>query len=144
MGKKKVLFVCIHNSARSQMAEAFLNEMASDHFEAESAGIEPGSLNPIVVEVMKESGIDISLNKTKSFQGFIDDERTFDYIITVCDEASAQRCPVFPGQGQSMHMGFEDPSSLNGNREEKLKKTIAIRDQIKTKLQRWIQEHKND
>ena len=144
MGKKKVLFVCIHNSARSQMAEAFLNELAPDYFEAESAGIEPGSLNPIVVNAMNDLGIDISLNKTKSVQGFIDAKRAYDYIITVCDEASTERCPIFPGQGKRVHMGFEDPSSLGGGDEEKFKQTIVIRDQIKTKLQHWIEEHKYD
>ncbi len=144
MDKKKVLFVCIHNSARSQMAEALLNEMAPDHFQAESAGIEPGSLNQIIVRAMNDIGIDISSNQTKSVQGFIDGKRVYDYIITVCDDASAQRCPVFPGEGKRMHMGFEDPSSFDGNDDKKLKKTIAVRGQIKMKLQQWVQEHKND
>jgi len=141
MDKKKVLFVCIHNSARSQMAEAFLNEMAIDQFEAESAGLEPGLLNPLVVEAMDKIGIDISSNKTKIVQDLIDTKRVYDYIITVCDEASAQRCPVFPGQGKRIHMGFEDPSSFDGSDEEKLAKTIGVRDQIKTKIQQWIEEH---
>ena len=144
MDKKKVLFVCIHNSARSQMAEALLNEMAPDHFQAESAGIEPGSLNQIVINAMSDIGIDISSNKTKSVQNLIDERRVYDYIITVCDDASAQRCPVFPGEGKRMHMGFEDPSSFNGNDDKKLEKTIVVRDQIKIKLQQWVQEHKND
>lgn len=141
MDKKKVLFVCIHNSARSQMAEAFLNTMAADRFEAESAGIEPGSLNPMVVEAMDKIGIDISSNKTKSVQGLIDAKHGYDYIITVCDEAGAERCPAFPGRGKRMHMGFEDPSSFDGSGEEKLAKTIGVRDQIKIKIQQWIKEH---
>jgi len=144
MGKKKVLFVCIHNSARSQMAEAFLNEIAADHFEAESAGIEPGSLNQIAVSAMSDIGIDISSNQTKSVQDLIDAKHVYDYVITVCDEASAERCPVFPGQGKRVHMGFEDPSSFNGSDEEKLNQTIIIRNQIKVKLQQWVGEHKND
>lgn len=144
MNKKKVLFVCIHNSARSQMAEAFLNAMAPDLFEAQSAGIEPGALNPAVVDAMKEVGIDISLNRTKSVRDFINEGRNYDYIITVCDEASAQRCPVFPGGGQRIHMGFEDPSSFGGTPEEKLEKTKVVRDQIKTKLEQWIKEYGND
>jgi len=144
MGKKKVLFVCIHNSARSQMAEALLNEMAANQFEADSAGIEPGSLNPIVVDVMQQIRIDISQNKTKSVQSVIDDKRQYDYIITVCDEASAKRCPVFPGRGKRVHMGFEDPSSLTGSHEEKLNKTIVLRDQIKARLKQWVVEHIND
>lgn len=144
MNKKKVLFVCIHNSARSQMAEAFLNTMAADCFEAESAGIEPGSLNPIVVDVMKNAGIDISSNKTKNVQDFINANRIYDYIITVCDEASAERCPVFPGNGKRIHMGFEDPSSFQGSYEEKYQKTMAVRDQIKARLRQWIEERGND
>jgi len=144
MNQKKVLFVCIHNSARSQMAEAFLNSMAGNTFHAESAGIEPGLLNPIVVGVMKDAGIDISSNKTKSVQRFIEVGHTFDYVITVCDEASAERCPVFPGDGKRIHMGFEDPSSFAGSDEEKFIKTAEVRDQIRDKIQKWIEEHKND
>jgi len=142
--KKKVLFVCIHNSARSQMAEAFLNEMAPDRFEAQSAGIEPGKLNPIVVDAMKDAGMDISSNETKSVQSLIDAGRTYDYVMTVCDEASAERCPVFPGGGAKVHMGFEDPSALDGSYEDKMNGTKAIRDQIKTKLEQWIKERGND
>jgi len=123
------------------MAEAFLNEMAIGRFEAESAGIDPGLLNPMVVEAMDKIGIDISSNRTKSVQDLIDAKRVYDYIITVCDEASAERCPVFPGQGKRVHMGFEDPSSFGGSDEEKLAKTIMVRDQIKTKIQQWIKEH---
>lgn len=97
MTKKRVLFVCVHNSARSQMAEAFLNNLGGDRFEAVSAGLEPGTLNPLVVEVMKEAGIDISQNRTKSVFDLFKKGELFSYVITVCDEASAQRCPVFPG-----------------------------------------------
>ena len=141
---KKVLFVCVHNSARSQMAEAFLNALATDCFEAHSAGIEPGTLNPMVVRAMQEAGIDISRNKTKSVQRFLDEGRQFDYIITVCDEASAERCPVFPGKGQRVHMGFADPSSFRGSERERLRMTIAVRDQIKAKIKQWIKENSED
>ncbi|MCA9399632.1 MAG: arsenate reductase ArsC [Candidatus Omnitrophica bacterium] len=140
MTKTKILFVCIHNSARSQMAEAFVNQLAGDRFEAKSAGIEPGRLNPVVVEVMQDIGIDISSHQTKSVQQFIDDKEVFDYIITVCDETSAERCPVVPGAGQRLHMGFPDPSSFNGAHEEKLEQTKKVRDQIKSKVLEWIQE----
>jgi len=126
------------------MAEAFLNTMAADCYEAQSAGIKPGTLNPIVVDVMKDAGIDISFNKTKSVQEIIDDNRTFDYVITVCDEASAESCPVFPNGGKRIHMGFEDPSSFGGCYEEKFKKIIEIRDQIKSRLKQWIEEKCND
>ena len=144
MYKKKVLFVCIHNSARSQMAEAFLNVMASGRFEAESAGIEPGTLNPIVVDAMKDAGIDISFNRTKSVHDFLNEGRTYDYVITVCDEANAERCPVFPGGGAKLHMGFEDPSGFDGSYEEKLEKTKIVRDQIKIRLEQWVKECRHD
>src|SRR5881275_1151107 len=107
--KKKILFVCIHNSARSQMAEAFLNDICGDEFEADSAGIEPGKLNPIVVEAMQEAGLDISGNTTKSVADLIASGKSFTHVITVCDEASAERCPVIPGSGTRLHWGFPDP-----------------------------------
>ncbi len=138
MEKKKVLFVCIHNSARSQMAEAFLNTMAGDRFEAESAGLEPGALNPLAVEAMMEIGIDISKNATKSVFDFIKQGRLFQYVITVCDETSAGRCPIFPGYAKKLHWNFPDPSMVEGTHEEKLKKTREIRDQIKTMIAGWI------
>src|SRR5436190_879266 len=103
--KQKVLFVCIHNSARSQMAEAFLNQTCGEQFSAQSAGIEPGKLNPVVVEVMREVGIDMSRNETKSVENLIQSGAHFDYVITVCDETSAERCPVFPGKTQRLHWG---------------------------------------
>src|SRR5579871_3354669 len=101
--KKKVLFVCIHNSARSQMAEAFLKRTCGDTFEVESAGIEPGKLNPVVVEAMKEVGIDISGNPTKAVWDFVKAGKSFSYVITVCDETSAERCPIFPGLTKRLH-----------------------------------------
>src|SRR5882724_3872962 len=95
--KKRVIFICIHNSARSQMAEAFLNHICGDEYEAHSAGLEPGKLNPIVVEAMQQIGIDISGNKTKSVFDMFKSGNLFHYAITVCDETSAERCPIFPG-----------------------------------------------
>ena len=134
---KNVLFVCIHNSARSQMAEAFLNQICGHEFEAQSAGIEPGKLNPIVVEAMREIGIDISGKKTKSVSDVLTSGRRFDYVITVCDETSAERCPVFPGGTTRLHWGFPDPSAFGGNAEVKLTKTREIRDTIKEKVEAW-------
>lgn len=134
----RILFVCIHNSARSQMAEAFANKFGNGKILAESAGIEPGKLNPVVVSVMKEIGIDISSKRTNSVQDFIDQGRKYDYVVTVCDEASAERCPVFSGFGKRVHFGFKDPSKLNGNDQEKLKLTRPIRDSIKEKIESWI------
>ena len=138
--KKKVLFVCIHNSARSQMAEAFLNQICGDTFEAHSAGLEPGKLNPVVVEAMREAGIDISGNQTKSVIDMIKSGRLFAYVITVCDEASAERCPIFPGVTTRLHWGFPDPSALQGTPEQKLARTREIRDTIRARVQAWCGE----
>ena len=138
--KKKVLFVCIHNSARSQMAEAFLNQICGNEFEAHSAGLEPGKLNPVVVEAMQEIGIDISGNQTKAVFDYIKSSQRFAYVITVCDEASAERCPIFPGVTTRLHWSFPDPSAFQGLQEEKLARTREIRDTIKQKIEQWCAE----
>jgi arsenate reductase (thioredoxin) len=140
MDKKKVLFICVHNSARSQMAEAFLKQMAGDRFEVESAGLEPGKLNPIVVEVMKEVGIDISQNKTKSVFDFFKQGKQYDYVVTVCDESQSGACPVFPGKSERLHWGFADPSGFQGTVEERLEKTREVRDKIKSRIIKWLNE----
>jgi len=140
MDKKKVLFVCVHNSARSQMAEAFLKQMAGDRFEVESAGLEPGKLNPLAVDVMREIGIDISQNKTKSVLDFFKQGKQYDYVVTVCDESQAGKCPVFPGTAvtKRLHWGFDDPASFLGSLEERLEKTRRLRDQIKQKITEYF------
>ena len=138
MKKQKILFVCIHNSARSQMAEAFLNQICKFEYDAESAGIEPGKLNPVVVGVMREAGIDISGKTTKSVSEFLHHE--FDYVITVCDETSAERCPVFPGKAKRLHWGFPDPSAFDGFLMDKLVNTRNVRDAIKNKVEEWCAE----
>jgi arsenate reductase (thioredoxin) len=140
MKKKKVLFVCIHNSARSQMAEAFLNQICSEEFEAHSAGIEPGKLNPIVVEAMQEVGIDISGNETKSVSEFLKSNKLFSHVITVCDETSAERCPIFPGVTTRLHWGFPDPSAFQGSHEDKLEQVREVRDAIKQQIENWCAE----
>jgi arsenate reductase (thioredoxin) len=141
MSKIKVLFVCVHNSARSQMAEAFLNNLAGDTFEAQSAGLEPGALNPIAVEVMKEAGIDISNNRAKSVFGFYKNGDLFSYVITVCDGASAEQCPIFPNiLTRTMHWSFEDPSSFTGSHDERLERTRKVRDAIRDRIEIWIKE----
>ncbi len=141
MDKLKVLFVCVHNSARSQMAEALLNHMAGDEFFAESAGFEPGVINPLAVEAMKEVRIDISNNKTKSVFDFFKEGRMFNYVIAVCDGANAERCPIFPGMTKRLGWSFEDPSSFTGTHVEKLAKTIVVRDQIKNEIEKFIKTH---
>lgn len=136
--KKKVLFVCIHNSARSQMAETFLNSLGGELFEAQSAGFEPGNMNPLVVEVMREIGYDLSNNETNSVFDFFKEGRRYNYVITVCDEGAAQRCPLFPGITQRINWSFEDPSSFEGTYEEKLAKTRVVRDTIKAKVEEFL------
>ena len=136
--KHKILFVCIHNSARSQMAEAFLKKYGSEHFEAESAGLEPGKLNPKVVEVMKQVGIDISNNGTQSVFDLFIKGRLFNAVITVCDEASAESCPIFPGRVKRIAWSFTDPSTFIGSKEEILAKTAEVRDQIEKKVLEFI------
>lgn len=143
MKKKKVLFICVHNSARSQMAEAFLKLYGGDFFEVESGGIEPGTLNQLVVEAMQEIGIDISRNRTKSAVDFLRQGKRYHYVITVCDEASAERCPIFPGVVQRLHWGLEDPSTLQGAKEEKLASIREIRDSIKAKVLEFVQNTTN-
>jgi arsenate reductase len=138
MNKTKVLFVCIHNSARSQMAEAFLNQLGGDKFEAESAGLEPGKLNPIVVEAMQEIGIDISKNRTKDVFEFFKQGKLYSNVIAVCDEASAEKCPVFPGMAQQLHWSFADPSSFQGSHDEKLAQVRLVRDAIKKRIEEFI------
>ncbi len=140
MDKTKVLFICVHNSARSQMAEAFLNKYGGENVIAESAGLEPGKLNPIVVDAMKEVGIDISANETKSVFEFFKQGRRYHYVVTVCDESNAERCPIFPGVRKTLHWSFKDPSALTGSYQEKLAGTRAIRDEIEKSVRQWLAE----
>jgi arsenate reductase (thioredoxin) len=140
MEKQRVLFVCVHNSARSQMAEAWVNHLYGDIFEARSAGLEPGMLNPLAVEAMKEVDIDISQNETKGVFDFVKSGNLFSYVITVCDEASAERCPIFPGVTKRLHWSFPDPSAVTGTLEEKLEKVRAIRDAIRFSIEQWCQQ----
>ena len=143
MEKTKILFICIHNSARSQMAEAFVNSGFSDEFIAESAGLEPGELNPFAVEAMKEINIDISRNATKSVFDFFKEGRRYNYVITVCDEAAAQRCPIFPNALERINWSIPDPSTLNGTEEEIRKQIRDIRDLINFKVKELILQIKN-
>jgi arsenate reductase len=140
MEKRSVLFVCVHNSARSQIAEAWLNHLCGDRFEAQSAGLEPAELNPLVVQVMREVGIDISQNRTKSVFEFVKAGKLFSYVITVCDEASAERCPIFPGVTKRLHWSFPDPARLTGTLEENLERVRSIRDAIRASVDQWCQQ----
>ncbi|MDR3667855.1 MAG: arsenate reductase ArsC [Ignavibacteriaceae bacterium] len=142
MNQLKVLFVCVHNSARSQMAEAFLNHLGKGQFIAESAGLEPGTLNPVVVTAMELEGIDISGNKTKTIKSTLSSGKSFDYVITVCDESNAEKCPIVPGSGKRIHWSFDDPSAIEGPYIEKLNQTLLIMQQIKSRIEDWIAEIK--
>lgn len=137
---KRVLFVCIHNSARSQMAEAFLNALCPEFFEAESAGLEPGTLNPLVVNAMQEVGIDISANKTKSVFELFRSHRLYSHVIAVCDGASAERCPIFPGVVERLHWSFPDPSALTGTVDERMEGVRVIRDAIQRRVEEWCSQ----
>ena len=136
--KKNIIFICIHNSARSQMAEAYMKLFYGDSFNCYSAGLEEGKLNPIVVKAMQLDGIDISNNQSEIIDIFLDGKIVFDYIVTVCDESSAEKCPYFPGEGKRIHIGFKDPSGLIGTEEDKLNSTIEIRDRIKEKIKSFF------
>jgi arsenate reductase len=138
--KSKVLFICIHNSARSQMAEAWFNYICGEFFEAQSAGLEPGTLNPLAVEVMREVDIDISGKKTQAVFDVFKSGQLFSYVVTVCDESSAEKCPIFPGPTKRLHWSFADPSEVTGTNEEKLRRVREIRDEIRAKIEEWCEE----
>lgn len=138
----KVLFVCIHNSARSQMAEAFLNELGQGLFHAESAGIEAGSLNPFVVKVMQEIDYDLSDNETNSVFDFFKEGRVYTFVVKVCDETSGQRCPVFPSALREFNWSITDPSTFSGSEIEILAQTRQVRDELRLKVLAFIEEHK--
>jgi arsenate reductase len=142
MEKQKILFVCVHNSARSQMAEAWLNHICGDLVEAESAGLDAGTLNLLAIEVMKEVGIDISNKKTRNVFDLVKAGKIYAYVITVCDEASAERCPIFPGISKRLHWSFPDPAAVAGTTEEKLEKVRKIRDGIRSAVEGWCKERR--
>ena len=133
-----VLFVCIHNSARSQMAEGFVNAHHGDRLHAYSAGLEAGTLNPVVVEAMRDAGVDIAGNRSKSVHDPDIRSREYDYVVTVCDEASADACPMYPTRGERLHWSFADPSSFIGTIEERLVRTREVRDAIAHRVAAWM------
>jgi arsenate reductase len=132
--KKKILFICTHNSARSQIAEGLLRHKYGDKYEVYSAGTEPTGVNPYAVKVMSEIGIDISSHRSKSVTEF--QNMDFDLVVTVCDSAK-EVCPVFPGAKKIVHHSFPDPTNFNGSREEKI---IFFRN-VRTDIEKWIEEY---
>lgn len=133
--RKRVLVLCTGNSARSQMAEGLLKNMAGDRFEVFSAGTRPAGLNPLAVSAMREIGIDISGHHSKSVDEF--SRQPFDYVITVCDSAR-ESCPIFPGAVERLHYSFEDPAAAQGSEQERLDVFRRVRDQISEKLREFL------
>jgi len=137
--KKRVLFLCTGNSARSQMAEAFLRKYAGNRFDVHSAGLDPIDINPFTIKVMEEIGIDLSGHRSKVLSTYLG-KKHFAYLITVCAKAE-KRCPsVFPGVATRLHWAFDDPADTKGTDEEKLNKFREIRDQIDVRIKDWLSE----
>jgi arsenate reductase len=134
--KKSVLFICTHNAVRSQMAEAFLNRIYGDCYRAYSAGSDPAQIDPLVVAVMKEAGIDVRGYRSKSLNDF--HGREFDYVITVCDQAR-ESCPYFPGGKIRIHKNFSDPSKFQGWNDDVIDEYRRTRDEIK----KWVEQEFN-
>jgi arsenate reductase (thioredoxin) len=141
MPKQKVLFICVHNSARSQMAAALLNDTCGEFFEAQSAGLEPGTINPSAVEALQEIGIDISKNTTQRVFDVWTSGQIFHFVITVCSESEAEGCPIFAGVTKRLHWPFDDPLKFTGTPEERLGRTRRVRDQIRAKIDSFCEEH---
>jgi arsenate reductase (thioredoxin) len=135
MTRRRVLFLCTHNSARSQMAEGFLRHLASDRFEVASAGTEATRVHPLAIRAMRDVGIDISSHHSKTVDALLGDP--WDYVITVCDSAN-ERCPVFPGRTSRLHWSFDDPSRATGTDEERLRTFRRVRDQIARAITDWL------
>jgi arsenate reductase len=131
-GRARVLFLCTHNSARSQMAEGLLRSMAGDRFEAYSAGTEATHVRPLAVRAMDEVGVDISGQESETLDRYLDEP--FEYVVTVCDDAN-ESCPVFPGAANRLHWSFEDPSKAGGSEDERLKVFRRVREEIRTRIE---------
>lgn len=137
MNKQRVLILCTGNSARSQMAEGLLRDLAGDKFDVESAGTIASFVRPQAIEAMREVGIDISGHRSKSLDEFRDQE--FDYVITVCDNA-AENCPVFPGRAERIHWSFDDPADASGTDDEKLAVFRRVREEISARLREFAEQ----
>lgn len=135
MSKQRVLILCTGNSARSQMGEGLLRDLAGEEFEVASAGVDPSRVRPEAIEAMREIGIDISDHRSKSVDEFNGQE--FDYVITVCDNAREQ-CPVFPGRTKRLHWSFEDPAAMQGTEAERMAVFRRVRDEIKSRLKEFL------
>src|SRR5262245_46327431 len=135
VNKQRVLFLCTHNSARSQMAEGFLRALAGERFEVASAGTQATRVHPLAMRAMADIGIDISGQTSKVVDEFA--EQPWDYVITVCDAAN-EACPVFPKKSSRLHWSFEDPSQASGSEDQRLDLFRRVRDQLKRRITDWI------
>ena len=136
MARSRVLFLCTHNSARSQMAEGLLRAMAGDRFEAGSAGTEKASVHPLAIQAMAEIGLDISAHTSKRYEDV--GPKGWDCVITVCNDAN-ERCPIVPGSVKRLHWSFEDPSRVAGDEAQRLAVFRRVRDQIQARLTAWLE-----
>ena len=135
MTRRRVLFLCTHNSARSQMAEGFLRALAGDRFETASAGTEARGVNTLAARVMAEAGVDLAGHTSKTLDRFLGEP--WDHVITVCDSAN-EACPVFPGTAERLHWSFDDPSAARGTEAERLAVFRRIRDEIRARIEAWL------
>jgi arsenate reductase (thioredoxin) len=142
-GKTKVLFICVHNSARSQIAEEYLRKYGGDLFHVESAGLEPGELNPLVVKALQEDGIDIAGKKTRSVWDMYRGGNVYHYVITVCSREAEQRCPIFPGPGEKWHWPYPDPEKFEGTDDEVLQKIRELRNVLREQIKQFVNAFKN-
>jgi len=133
--RRRVLFLCTHNSARSQMAEGWLRALAGDRFEAASAGTEATRVHPLAIRAMAEAGVDIAGHASKTLERFV--AEPWDWVVTVCDAAN-ERCPVFPARTTRVHWSFDDPSGAVGGEEERLAVFRRVRDEIGAHLRAWL------
>lgn len=140
----KVLFVCEHNSARSQMAEAYLKNLGGAVFEVESCGIEAGIINPLVVEVLLEKGYSLQGKTTQTALNLFKQGKRYDIIVTVCSREASEQCPIFPGKALRMNWPFDDPSKIEGDKNTQLEKIRKISDQIEAKIKEFILEYNEE
>lgn len=132
--KRRVLFLCVHNSARSQIAEGLLRRMAGEFMDVSSAGSQPSAINPFAVRVLQDRGIDASMQYAKNVQDFL--TQSFDYVITLCED---EVCPVFPGAGARLHWGMPDPSAVEGDTDTRLDAFRETADAIQARLDEFVQ-----
>ncbi|MGM0516076.1 MAG: arsenate reductase ArsC [Pseudomonadota bacterium] len=138
---RRVLFVCIRNSGRSQMAEAFLNDLGAPEFVAESAGVDPHPIDPGVIRVMQEAGYDLSKAQSDRIVDFFREGRLYEQVIYVCERGVEAGCPVFPGVRRTLHWPYPDPAELAGSEAERLRELRRIRDRIRARVEQWLEEN---